>query len=378
MTLAIAALSLWTGLLILVLFASAATAVLHFGARPHPAHGRVLPMTLIKPIRGLDDAMQRSFDSILAADAARALQVIVSIETAEDPAYAVARRWAQDNPDRDILVLLAGPHGGRMGKIHNMIAALPRAKHGFVVFSDADSCVTAELLAETSKAFEDGCDSAFAMPYHPPSPGLAGFLFQIAFNHTFAPLATMTYYAGRLRFASGAWMGYTKEVLARAGGLERFEHAIADDLAISRAVSEVGASRRLLREPVIVQETTVGAEDAFRHLVKWSAIVRASLPSLYVAAPLFLPGVCAAALWALRAPHGGALLAVALAARAGSSLVIDGFAGRRLMPLPLYVPLAFVDLGTLVFWVAGFRRTIRWRGTKYRLAWGGEARVVGS
>ena len=72
-----------------------------------------------------------------------------------------------------------------MGKVHNMIEALPRAKNGEVLFSDADTRISAPLLADAARAFVQGADAVYAMPYHAAAPGLGGMWYMIAFNHAF-------------------------------------------------------------------------------------------------------------------------------------------------------------------------------------------------
>src|SRR5262249_30279640 len=155
------------------------------------------------------------------------------------------------------------------------------AKHPWIIFSDADALVSPRLLAQTSAAFAAGCDAVFALPYHPPAPGLGGYFFQVALNHSFGVAAALSYYLGAFHFCSGAWMAYTRAALERVGGIEQFAHAIADDFAIGESVMRLGGRKRFLREYVVVRETGAGAADAFAHLVKWSAIIHSCLPGLY-------------------------------------------------------------------------------------------------
>ena len=229
--------------MLLVLWACVAVNAWHFGRRrPMPA-GKVLPMTMIKPVKGLDDALVAGLESIVASDPERALELIVAIESEDDPAYPAARAFAARHQDRDVKVLITGPSRGRMGKAHNMIEAYRAAKHPRVIFSDADTEATDGLVRRTSEAFTQGYEAVFALPFHRRAPGPGGFLFQVAFNHGFGVGAALSWYLGAFRFAAGAWMAYTKEAIDRSGGLEPVAHAIADDFAIS-----VRARRRGARE----------------------------------------------------------------------------------------------------------------------------------
>ncbi|HTY81013.1 MAG TPA: glycosyltransferase [Candidatus Bathyarchaeia archaeon] len=382
MTLVITALACLVGFMILGLYASLAVSVHHF--RPERA-GRgepLLPMTLIKPVRGMDHGMRDNFEAMVESDPERALQIIIAVESDADPAAAVARGFAASHPDRDILVLLTGPAHGRTGKAHNMIEALARARHARVIFSDADIRTTPGLLHGTSRAFRDGYEAVFGVPYHVYVPDLGGWMFRVAFNHNFSIAAALCHHLGLFRFASGAWMAYTREVLERAGGLEPFAHHIADDFAISDRVRRIGARQYLLHELVPVSETGTTVREAFWHLVKWCRISHASVPGIYFGLAVLNPGLIAVTLWLLcemtrdRPWLGRGLLATFLVSRALAAFLQDRLAARVRLPLWEYGSLVVIDLGYLLFWAFGLRRRIVWRGVRYRLRAGGIAEVL--
>jgi len=365
--------------MLLVLWACVAVNAWHFGRRrPMPA-GKVLPMTMIKPVKGLDDALVAGLESIVASDPERALELIVAIESEDDPAYPAARAFAARHQDRDVKVLITGPSRGRMGKAHNMIEAYRAAKHPRVIFSDADTEATDGLVRRTSEAFTQGYEAVFALPFHRRAPGPGGFLFQVAFNHGFGVGAALSWYLGAFRFAAGAWMAYTKEAIDRSGGLEPVAHAIADDFAISVRARAAGAREKLLDEYVYLQETGTRLWESLVHVAKWSAIIRWSVPFwAYAAAPLgSLLGWSLALLWSSGgSSFGWTFFGAATASRPLAALAQDAFAAKELMPLWQYPLLALGDVGAAAFWLSGFRSTIVWRGRKYRLLPGGQSKVI--
>lgn len=345
-------------------------------AAPGPARR---PMTLIKPVKGLDDAMELSFRSVVESDPGRVLQVLVALESAEDPAYPAARAFAAAHPERDIAVLLTGPAGPRMGKAHNMIEAYKAAKHPVVIFSDADTCITPALLADTARAFDEGADAAFGLPYHAAAPGLGGWLYMLAFNHAYCVPAALGYYTGQFRSFAGAWMAYTKEAVARAGGLEGTAHSIADDFALGAAARASGARLELLREPVFVHESAPGAAAVAGKLAKWSSIIAWSFPPAWLLAPALDPVLLGwAALACDRTPLTFAALGASLATRALVALVQDRRVGRLRLPAWYYASLVAADPGAMLFWPLGLRRVVSWRGRRYRLSLGGRCEVLAS
>lgn len=370
--------------LLVVLWACVAAAAWHFGRRRELGDEPVLPMTLIKPVKGLDDALEAGLESVVVADPERALQLIVAMESADDPAYPVAAGFAARHPDRDVLVLITGPcREGRMGKAHNMIEALPRAKRPRVIFSDGDTEATAALVRGTSAAFRAGYDAVFALPLHRRAPGFGGYLFQVAFNHGFSVAGALSWYIGKFRFCAGAWMAYTRAILERSGGLEPVADAIADDFTISVRARRAGAREMLLHEYVRLQETGTGLAQTLAHIAKWAAIIRWNMPAAFFCAPAFSLLGWAAALLALcetsgrRLVLGRALFAAALLSRPLAGLVQDYLARGEPLPWWGYPPLALSELGSAGFWLSGLRREIDWRGRRYRLLAGGRSKVIG-
>jgi ceramide glucosyltransferase len=382
MTIVITVLASLVACMILGLYASLAVSVYHFRREQAGLDEPLLPMTLIKPVRGVDDGMRHNFEAMANSDPDRALQIIIALESDADPAAAVARGFAASHPDRDILVLYTGPAHGRTGKAHNMIEALSKARHARVIFSDADIRTTPGLLRGTSRAFRDGYEAVFGLPYHVYVPGLGGWMFRVAFNHNFSIAAALTYYLGLFRCASGAWMAYTREVLERAGGLEPFAHHIADDFAISDKVRRLGARPYLLHEMVPVSETGTTVREAFWHLVKWCRITHSSVPGIYFGLAVLNPGLVAVSLWVLcemsqdRPWLGRGLLAAFLVSRSLAGFLQDRLAARVRLPLWEYASLIVIDLGYLLFWAFGLPRHIVWRGLRYRLHPGGIAEVL--
>ena len=364
------------------LWACLAATLLHFRVSRRPSRTDLPRMTLIKPVRGLDDDFAENLESIAASDPRRLLQVIIAMESAGDPAYPAAAAFAAAHPDRDIAVVITGPSGERMGKMHNMIEAIPRAKHDAILFSDADVRTTPGMIAETAEAFASGSDCVYGLPYHLPAPGLGGWQFMVAFNHGFCLPAALSDKLGLFRFCSGAWMGYTRKTLDRIGGLKPYAQAIADDFALGDSARRAGARGVLLHEPVFLKETGRGALEAARHLAKWCAIVRWSVPGLYFAAPLLSASAVCGGLWLTCEASGRflwlgrGLLAAQMLSRALVGFLQDSRIGRGRMAWWGYALLAFADFGAIFYWLSGLRSLIRWRGKTYRLSPGGRARVI--
>ncbi|MBI4377339.1 MAG: glycosyltransferase [Elusimicrobia bacterium] len=377
----IALLTLWTGALLVGLGLSVAASWRHFRKRTPPVSS--LALTVIRPIKGADEGLAAHLESLVLADQEGRLQILLAMEGERDPAHAVAREFARSHPERDIEIVLSGPNPGRMGKMHNMIEALPKAKHPFIVFTDADTGASPELLAHTQDAFASGAEAVFALPYHGQAPGLAGLLLRAAVNHSFGTSAALFHRLGRFMHFSGAWMGYRRDLLERMGGLEPFSRVIADDFSLGSAAVRAGARLIFLSVPARLRESDQSLSEVLAHLGKWAAIIHCALPGFYWFVPLLSPGNAAAALWlacelsAQNVALGRAALAACLIARPGAALIQDLIVEGEAMPAGGYALVALQDIGALLFWLSGFRSHIEWRGSRYRLRPGGSAELLG-
>jgi ceramide glucosyltransferase len=374
----------WTIFLLLALWASCFATLWHFKNREMPRHVSrpIEEMTILRPIRGLNDGMREALESLADPKFNRQLEILIAIESEKDPAYPVALGFALSKRGRDISIILTGPSKSRMGKIHNMIEALPKAKRPFVIFSDADTWANPALIEETSRAFQEGYDAVFALPYFSESRNVAELSFAIALNHGFSTPAALSYYALDFPFCSGAWMGFSKKAIQDIGGLEPLAHQIADDYALSMAILKNGKKHLFLNQPVFFRETTQSVKDTFRHLSKWAAIIHSCLPKVYSFALVCSPIHVALIFLAFSLTTGRAtsfasgLVYMVIFSRMLIGLIQDLRISGRAMPLYAYLGIPLFDLAATFIWLSGFRSQIEWRNKRYRLSPGGHSEVI--
>lgn len=345
------------------------------------ARGERQPFALIRPLRGRDKGLRERLESIVASDPEELVDVVIALETEDDPAYPVARDFAVAHPKRRIDVIVAGPSGERMAKMHNMIMGLKHTRRQSVVFSDAGVVVTPRLVAETSAAFAAGAGALFTLPSQRAAPGLGAVSCRIAFDHGFNIPAVISWVIFGAPVGCGAWMGFTRAALERIGGLEPYADRIADDYTLGRAAVVARVRCRVL--PVAVELEGAGRlSDAVARIVRWSRTICSCEPWPYAVLPLANPVFLALLGAVLSRAAGGhtvrwlQLVGWAMVNRGVSGWVQDGLSGAGRMPPYGYAALAVSDFAQIGFWLTGFRRTVRWRGTRYRLYDGGRCMPI--
>lgn len=354
---------------------------------PRPAISALVPLKGAPA--GLAERLQRLLDALRADD-----QLVLALETEDDPGHAVAVTIRTTNPGRDVTIVLSGPPGERMGKQHNLSAALTHAKHDLIAFMDDDVLIEKANLDEAAAvaapsgvnaAEDDGAaqrvGAAFALPFYGVSAGsgprLGGDLVAAYTNHGFAPNMASLALQSPPRFIIGGFWLTSRAALDAIGGLERFTATVSDDAAIGRAFDEAGRRNLLLRQPVRLEPERLSLGGGLAHLLKWLTLLRAEgIGVLFVCFLTWNPlatGVLAVLL-ARVSPGLSVLTAlpVLVALLVLRALAVVALDARvfGLRPVGRYLPMQLVYEALLAPWLfltASFRREVQWRGRRYRL-----------
>ncbi len=359
---------------------------------PRPAISALVPLKGA-PV-GLAERLQRLLDALRDDD-----QLVLAVETEDDPAHTVAATIRAANPGRDVTIVLSGPPGERTGKQHNLSAALTHAKRDLIAFMDDDVLVERANLDEAAAvvarsgltATDDlgaarSVGAAFALPFYGVSkssgPRLGGDLVAAYTNHGFAPNMASLALQSPPRFIIGGFWLTSRAALDAIGGLERFTATVSDDAAIGRAFHAAGKDNVLLRMPVRLEPEQLSLRGGLAHLLKWLTLLRAEgIGVLFVCFLTWNPlatGVLAVVM-AWVAPGMSALSAlpvvvVLIALRALAVFTLDARV-FGLKPVGRYLPMQVAYEALMAPWLflmAAFRREVRWRGRRYRLGAGGQ------
>ncbi len=355
----------------------------HFLRRPRPQWPGYLPtVALIAPCRGIDQGLEINVRAALAQDYP-GYQVIFVTGSTEDPAYPILARIVPEYPHARLLV--AGQAHDRGQKVHNLLAGVAAAGPVDVLaFVDSDTRPHRGWLRSLITPLADPRvgGSTGHYWYRPERGGLWSWARAYAANLTALNMA----HEGNGGLWGGA-MAVRREVFERAGVVDAWQHALADDIVIARQIDRLG-----LRTTLVPECFTVIAEDSdfagfwefvFRHLV----IVRAAdiRTWITVGAVLALP--------VLAGLGGGSLLIAGLFFREALLL-----AAIMLIQIPLQVAygaavpavvfrdpkmalvaplLLLIEPVVLVAYLASaLTRKMTWRGITYEVLSASETRVL--
>lgn len=332
--------------------------------RRRPARGAG-GVTVLKPLCGLDEDLERNLASFFALDH-EPLQLVFGAADPGDPALAVVRRLARRHPDRDVAIVVGSDDAAASPKIGVLERLLPRARHGIILLSDSNVRIAPDDIGRVLAGFADprvGMVYQAVVGVGEESPAAAVENLHYTEIAGFLSIAAAVFAGQHVVNGKGQWI--RRDALDAIGGFAGVRDVGADDYALARLVAAAGWRLRLSPVPVrIVHRQWSWRAAAQRHL-RHAGMRRRLCPWAYPLElllnplPLTLP-LLATEYATLVLPL--ALLKIALEVSITRLL-------RGAAPSWRHAPLLPIkDLFYFVGWFAAFtNRTVSWRGRTYAL-----------
>lgn len=337
------------------------------------------PVTIIKPVKGMDAESYENFSSFCRQDYPQ-FQIIFAAASPADPVIPVIEKLRVDFPALNIDLVVDDRIYGPNYKVCNLINAWPQARHDLIVVCDSDIRVGKRYLREVLSPFADPVVGLVTSLYHSPGiHGVASALEAMGFTAEMVPNVMVALNLEGLSFALGASIAFRREALEQIGGFQALVDYLADDYQLGNKVHRAGWRLSLsdyFVESVMHRESI---STIFYRQLRWARTMRVSRPGGYFASGLTqpFPAAILALIISGWTVAGIAALLLLYAVRCLTALAFsrrylqDGVFPRWLWLLPLRDLLAFVTWG-----LAFTGQKVRWRGHLFRLLPGGRIEDV--
>ena len=346
-----------------------ARAFLRDTRKPQP--GFTPPVSILKPLRGLDPQMYESFRSHCLQNYPE-YELIFGVSEPDDPAVEAVQRLMQEFPQRRIQLLVCPKVLGANRKVSNLVQMLAQAKYDHVLINDSDIHVPPDYLRRVMAPFARPEVGMVTCPYRGIAADTLGSrLESLGISTDFIPgVLVARQIEGGIHFALGSTLAMSRKALESIGGLQPLVDYLADDFQLGFRISNAGYQVVLAGIVVETHLPAYTSRQFIAHQLRWARTIRDSRKGGYMGlaftfglpwaliAVLFAPGVWW--LWAVLAVT--AMLRLAVALQVGLGVVHDRAVWKRLWLLPLRDFVAFC-----VFFAGLAGNKVHWRGDLFFL-----------
>jgi len=339
------------------------------GRSPLTAH--TPPVTILKPLRGIDPQMYESFRSHCVQDYPE-YEIIFGVSEPDDPAVEAVEQLIREFPQCKVRLLVCPEVLGNNRKTSNLVQMLAFARYDHLLINDSDILVTPDYLRRVMSPFARPEVGMVTCPYRGIAAHTLGSrLESLGISTDFiAGVLAARQIEGGIHFALGSTLAMSRAALDAIGGLRPLVDYLADDFELGYRIAKAGYEVVLAS---IVVETHLAAysfRGFFEHQMRWARSTRDSRRLGYLGLLLTfgLPWAIFAVLlaplswWSWSTLAAAAVLRAAVALKVGEGVVHDRAVRRNLWLLPLR------DLVAFWVWFASFAdNKVHWRGDVFIL-----------
>jgi len=362
----------------ILLFAAAAfcgvTSFLHLASvivaivrcRPAPPHAPspdAPPVTIVRPVCGVDNFVEDTLASSFTLDYPR-YEIVFCVAQARDPVVPLVQRLIAAHPHIRARLLVGDDRVNGNPKLNNCVKGWNAAAHDWIVIADSNVLMPPDYIQRLLAAWGPGCGLICAPPIGSrPANGWAAL--ECAFLNTYQ--ARWQYFSDAIGngFAQGKTMLWRRADLEAAGGIRALGAELAEDAAATKVVRSLGLEVHLVDAPFAQPLGHRALSEVWRRQTRWARLRHASFPRLFY--PEILSGALLPSLaLALAAALAGWPMAESLAAFAalwyGAEVALALAAGWD-RPALYAIHGALRDLLLPAVWLNGLLGTeFVWRG----------------
>jgi ceramide glucosyltransferase len=334
------------------------------------------PVSLLKPLHGLDRGLEESLRSFCLQDYPH-YEILFSVREASDPAVEVVRRLEKSFPLIPMRLLVLGEPRYLNAKVHGLEAMAEAAAHEMFVITDSDVRVGPDYLRSVVAPLGDpDVGMSTCLSRGAAGSSLWSRLEALSMNTHFIPGILTAWVLLGMQFSLGPTMVIRRRTVEELGGFQMLGEYLADDFVLGERVAQSGKQVALagaVPDHLVCNESLA---SSLRHRLRWERSSRRSRPSGYLG-QLFMHSTPLSLLaWAVSPPGASLAFALVLASLGMRWLLAwvtcrgvlhDKDYGRDWWLLPLQ------DLFSFGIWLwAFFGREIEWRGARFRVLRGGK------
>ncbi len=338
------------------------------------------PVSVLKPVRGLDPDAYENFASFCRQDYPD-YEILFCVGDESDPVVPVIEKLKADFPAVAICLLYGSGRDATNDKVAKLARLTHEARHDVLVINDSDVRAEAGYLRKVVAPLANpkvGAVTCFYVPTHETS--VVQWLQSVGMLSDFYPGILVAWLLDGVKFALGPTIVTTRARLEGFGGFEAIENRPGDDLLVGRLIADQGYEVKLLRYWVTTVADFHSMRDLLLKRLRWMVVMRHMRPwgHIGLAFTFGLPWAIIAALVSRSQTIAIAYLGAYFAFRLAMTWLIGSWGLKQRFHLRYFLLIPLWDALAVCIWLRSFtRNTISWRNHEYYIR-NGELVPVGT
>lgn len=240
-------------------------------------------VTLLKPIKGLEDGIEDNLRSFFEQAYPGPLQIVFCSIDPQDPGIAVARAVAARYPHVEAEFVVSRDDFGLNPKVSNMRGGLLAARHDLVLQSDANVRLQPGHLARmVARKLEEGASLIGSLVVGVGEQSAPATLENLQLTAFTAPGLCIAKELADITCVLGKAMLFSRKELETLGGLAAVKDVLAEDFVLCQLYQDAGKRLVLSADPVLNVNARTRWPQFFARHSRWMKMrVVASLPGYF-------------------------------------------------------------------------------------------------
>jgi ceramide glucosyltransferase len=326
------------------------------------------PVSILKPVRGLDPDVYENFASFCVQDYPE-YEIVFCVGDRTDPVLRVIEQIIHDVPACKIRVLFGSGRVATNDKVAKLARLTSEARYEHLVINESDVRAEPGYLRTVVAPLSDPSIGAVTCFYAPiEEKTLVQHLQSAGMLSDFYAGLLVAWQLDGVKFALGPTIATTRTRLAGFGGYQAIENRPADDLLVGRLIAEQGYEVKLLSYSVLTVADYDSMRDLFNKRLRWIVVMRHMRPwgHLGLIFTLGLPWALAAVAVQPTLAVAGGYLGTYFVLRSAMTWLVGRWGLKHRVSWEKYALIPLWDAMATLIWLVSFTRsTIMWRGYKY-------------
>nr|WP_246776632.1 ceramide glucosyltransferase [Microvirga sp. VF16] len=257
-------------------------------SRQAPPDEPVEPVTIIRPVCGLEPCIEQTLASGFVLDYPR-YELIFCVARSDDPVVPLIRKLMANHPGIASRLLVGDDRISPNPKLNNCVKGWDATRSEWVILADSNVLMPRDYIQQMLMKWKSDTGLVCSTPIGSQPRGFWAEV-ECAFLNS---LQARWQYAGEslgLGFAQGKSMLWRRSFLEAQGGIRMLAAEIAEDAAATKLVREAGLQVHLVPTPFEQPLGIRTARQVWIRQARWARLRRVTFP-LFFAPEILISGV---------------------------------------------------------------------------------------